>query len=368
MLPLTVCPDSSPLRNRSPNSRRGDENVRVRLRGINTVRRYRKDRSCILYRYHRATGRLLEGEPGSPEFIASYAAAEKSQRDRAKGTIADLIRRFEASPLFEDMADSTRKEYRRKLKVVDRKWGDAPIASFVEPTFRTMVLDWRDVIAKRTRREADNLLSALARLGSWAYDRGEIDRNILDKVKRVYHSDRADMLWLQAHVAAFTTKASPELYVALMLAMHTGQRQGDLLRLPWSGYDGERITLRQGKGGKLVSIKCTAALRALLDGMEKRGPLILTTGGGRAWKKRWFNDCWSDACVEAEITGLHFHDLRGTAITMLAEAGCTVPEIAAVTGHTLKHVNHILETYLSRTRHLADAAIIKLENRLQQRS
>ena len=36
---------------------------------------------------------------------------------------------------------------------------------------------------------------------------------------------------------------------------------------------------------------------------------------------------------------------------MLAEAGCTVPEIAAVTGHSLKHVTHILEVYLSRTRH-----------------
>jgi hypothetical protein len=63
----------------------------------------------------------------------------------------------------------------------------------------------------------------------------------------------------------------------------------------------------------------------------------------------------------AGIDGLHFHDLRGTAITMLTEAGCTIPEIAAITGHSLKHVTHILETYLSRTRQLADAAIIKLD-------
>jgi hypothetical protein len=47
---------------------------------------------------------------------------------------------------------------------------------------------------------------------------------------------------------------------------------------------------------------------------------------------------------------------------MPAEAGATVPEIAAVTGHSLKHVTSILETYLSHTRHLADAAIIALEN------
>jgi hypothetical protein len=51
---------------------------------------------------------------------------------------------------------------------------------------------------------------------------------------------------------------------------------------------------------------------------------------------------------------------------MLAEAGCTIPEIAAITGHSLKTVTHILETYLSRTRALADAAIVKLDRRLKR--
>jgi hypothetical protein len=36
------------------------------------------------------------------------------------------------------------------------------------------------------------------------------------------------------------------------------------------------------------------------------------------------------------IVELHFHDIRGTTITMLAEAGCTLPEIVSITGHTLR--------------------------------
>ena len=346
------------------------KNVRVRLRGINTVRRYRKDRSFALYHYHRATGRLLVGEPGSAEFIESYAVAERTLRDRVKGTISDLVRRFEASPVFEDMAETTRKEYQRKFKAIERKWGTAPIAAFNDKEFRKDALDWRDEVAKRARREADNLLSALARLGAWAFDRGEVDRNVLDDFPRVYHSNRADKLWLPGHVEAFMRIASPEMKIALMLAMHTGQRQGDLRRLTWSGYDGERITLRQSKGKKLVSIKCTTALRTMLDALaeNKKGVVILTTPSGRAWSKRYFSDHWHAASVAAGIKELHFHDLRGTAITMLAEAGCTVPEIAAITGHSLKHVTHVLETYLSRTRQLADAAIIKLEKRLQNQS
>jgi hypothetical protein len=47
---------------------------------------------------------------------------------------------------------------------------------------------------------------------------------------------------------------------------------------------------------------------------------------------------------------------------MLAEAGASVPEIAAITGHSYRTVNSILETYLPRTRHLAEMAMTKLEN------
>ena len=45
----------------------------------------------------------------------------------------------------------------------------------------------------------------------------------------------------------------------------------------------------------------------------------------------------------------------------LAEAGCTAPEIAAITGHSLAMVNEILETYLVRTEKTAKNAILKLE-------
>ena len=59
---------------------------------------------------------------------------------------------------------------------------------------------------------------------------------------------------------------------------------------------------------------------------------------------------------------LHFHDLRGTAVTLLSEAGCTPQQIATITGHSLKTVHQILERYLARTRGLAEQAIFNFEN------
>jgi hypothetical protein len=101
--------------------------------------------------------------------------------------------------------------------------------------------------------------------------------------------------------------AAIEMQRALILGLHTGQREGDLLRLPWFAYDGTRIVLRQGKarrGGKqgpLVEIPCTAALRRMLDGMDRVSPLILTTKTGQSLKKRYFARLWDEAMDKAGL-------------------------------------------------------------------
>jgi integrase len=64
----------------------------------------------------------------------------------------------------------------------------------------------------------------------------------------------------------------------------------------------------------------------------------------------------------AGVVGVTFNDLRGTAVTRLAQVGCTEAEIAAITGHSLRDVRSILDAhYLYRDPELARAAIHKLE-------
>ena len=162
--------------------------------------------------------------------------------------------------------------------------------------------------------------------------------------------------------------ASLEMQRALMLALDTGQRQGDILKMSWTNYDGSAISLRRGKRRRkdgeapFVAIPCTKALRRVLDGIPRRSPLILTTKTGRAFKKRYFAEQWDKSVKAAGIADLHFHDLRGTAVTLLSEAACTPQQIATITGHTLKTIHAILEKYLARTRALADQAIFNFEN------
>ncbi len=169
---------------------------------------------------------------------------------------------------------------------------------------------------------------------------------------------------LRAAQAAGLSSASTHLHLPLLLALWTGQRQGDLLRLPWSAYDGSKIRLRQRKTGVGVIIPVSARLKVALEGTPKRGPVILTNIDGKPWTEDGFRSSWRKASALAGIIGLTFHDLRGTAVTWLALAGCTEAEIASITGHSLRDVGAILDShYLHRDPALAESAIRKLERR-----
>lgn len=183
---------------------------------------------------------------------------------------------------------------------------------------------------------------------------------------RLYQGSRAEHVWTADDKAQLLAKAPVHLHLALMLALWTGQRQGDLLKLAWSNYDGKAIRLRQSKTGTRVVVPVGEPLRVALDAerARKRGTVVLLTLDGTPWSEGGFCASWRKACIKLGIAGITFHDLRGTAITRLAIAGCTVPEIASLTGHSLKDVEAILDAhYLSHDRGTAETAIIKFEGR-----
>jgi integrase len=111
-----------------------------------------------------------------------------------------------------------------------------------------------------------------------------------------------------------------------------------------------------------VVIPVAAPLKAALDATPKRGPIIVISTTGRPWTPEGFRAQFAVARKKAGIAGLTFNDLRGTAVTRLALVGCTEPEIATITGHSLRDVRSILDAhYLHRDVELARRAITKAE-------
>lgn len=345
--------------------------MRVRMQGVNTVHAKLSGGNQVTYYYHRATGVRLDGKPGSPEFILSFALAEEKTRNRNTGNLSSLIRDFEKTKQWRRLAASTKSEYKRVFKFWDAEYGTCPYRAIEDKAFRADIIKWHDRFSETKPREADNRVSVLARVLSWGAKDGPLKVNILDGFERAYTSDRSEIIWLPEHVEAFLSVASPEMQLAMALALHTGQRQGDILRFAWSAYDSSAISIRQGKAKRLgkipapILVPCTKALKVTLDSAPRRAAVILTTKTGLAFKKRYFASQWEETCKAAGISDLHFHDIRGTTVTLLAESGCTLPEIVSITGHSLRTAQTIIEKYLKRTSKLAASAVAKFENVLE---
>lgn len=341
--------------------------TRVKLSGINVITRALASGEKRVYFYHRATGIRLEGAKASAEFIASWQAAEAAIKstDRNAGTFLAWISAYKASDDFKDRAPATRHDYLKQITKIEAAFGDMPLSALSDPRVRAEFLDWHAGLAKRGARQADYAITVLRLILSWAVNRGYLGSNPAAKPGRKYRVDRAEKIWEPSDVDAFLAVASAELGLAMVMGRDTGQRQGDLLRLSWSAYDGTHLKLRQSKTGARVDVPVTRELKKLLDAAPRRATTILTTAAGLPWKADHFRHEWRAATLAAGRDGLRFNDLRGTAVSRLADAECTPGLIASITGHSQRSIAAILDTYQPRTTRQANLAIAKLERSLK---
>jgi len=113
------------------------------------------------------------------------------------------------------------------------------------------------------------------------------------------------------------------------LALLTSQRQGDLIGLKWDQIEasGPRenwgIRMRQGKTGKQMRIKISAALEQILDLADALPPdqprdYVIRNQFGQRYTSDGFRAMWQRHMREfakAGHTRFHFHDLRAKSIS-----------------------------------------------------
>ena len=296
-----------------------------------------------------------------------------SRRRDARPHVAPwrLLQEYQRSQVFLGLRPRTHDDYVRQIMKVEARFAEMPINALADRRARGIFMDWRDELALKSPRQADYAWTVLAAVLAWAKDRGKITVNPCERGGRVYHGTRVDKVWSIEDEEAFLRSAPVHLHLALLLALWTGQRQGDLLRLPWTAYDGKVIRLRQSKSVRkgahryvYVTIPVGAPLKEALDAAatNRCSTIILTTVDGTPWTADGFRASWGKAIKKAGVVGVTFNDLRGTAVTRMALVGCTEAEIASITGHSLRDVRSILDAhYLHRDPELARNAIHKLE-------
>lgn len=334
--------------------------VRVQLKGLASSRKRMADGSFRVYWYAWRGGPRIEGEPGTPQFIASYHRIVAAKPVEATaGTIAELMRLYEASSDY-PKSQASRRAYKTYLGLIDRKFGTMPLLALEDRRTRGLFKDWRDTM-QATPRKADYAWSVLNKLLNYGKDRGAISTNPCAKGGRLAKADRTDKVWVDEDLTALFAVAPFEIAIVVFAALWTGQRQGDLLALSRSRIVGGILTLRQSKKGRLVTMPIAGPLAEGLARNPKRGPILFTNSDGLPWTEDGFRTSFGRAKEKAGIGDLTFHDLRGTFSNRAAAAGATTIEIASCTGHEVEGSRALGASYLHRSLELASACIRLME-------
>jgi integrase len=329
--------------------------MRVALKGIAKVKA-----KGHTYHYAWRGGPRLRGEPGTPEFIASYNEAIANLRAPDTGRFRALVTTYKASEAYTSLASSTKKDWGRWLDRIADYFGELRIAQFDRTEkIRPVIKTWRNQFAAKPRT-ADYALQVLSRVCAFGVDECRIASNPCEGFKQLYHANRSEIIWTDADIARLKQTCSPEVAHAVDLGAATGLRHGDLMRLSWSHVGEDAIVISTSKSNhkREAVIPLYDDLKAVLARIPKRSTVVLTNSQGRPWQG--FSGSFDKAKKAAGIE-LHFHDLRGTAVTRFYNAGLPVRVIAEIVGWEEKSVDRIIGRYVSRN--AATRAIIAQLNK-----
>lgn len=286
----------------------------------------------------------------------------KNRAPKTGDTINDLIRAWEGSPEWSDYSPATQSHHTLYLRPLGTAIGRVSIRN----VDRRAIIDLRNHIAReRGNGAASAFTKVVSTLFNWAVENGRLQTSPVLRIRRLKGGTLP--AWT-AHEATLALAHLPEHFRrAVVLALYTGQRRGDLIRLTWADYDGTKIRLVQQKTGAKLAIPCHPALREELDRWRGSGVVgiraapILTNAKGKPWVP---NNLTTQlglalAAIPGFPEGKNIHGLRKLAAANLAHAGCTTHEIMAITGHTTLAMVELYTKSVEQER-LADAAILRL--------
>lgn len=271
-------------------------------------------------------------DPRSPLFAEKWH--EYAKPDEPTGptpfSFRALVTSYRSTGEFAQLAPLTKRDYLKRLDWIAERLGDYDATKFP----RSEVIRIRDACIDRPR-EANYRLSVMSILMEHAIDLDWRSDNPAKGVKKLKLGEGYKP-WTPDQIDCFREHADPIPLLAFELALGTGQRPSDLVRMRWSDYDGEAISVIQSKTGTKLWLPPTDELKAHLEAAKARarGLTILTGERGQPLTYAALESRVRRVRQKAKIEGVSLHGLRKNATIELAQAGCSTEQIKAITGHT----------------------------------
>ncbi len=171
--------------------------VTVKLKGVHTVNAKGK-----AYYYAWRGGPKLLGEPGSPEFMASYQEALESRNVPDNARFQSIVILYKASPDYKKLANSTKRNWSSWLDRISDHFGETRIRQFDRPQIiRPIIRQWRAKYADKPEPLTMGC-KFFREFLSYAVDPlAKISANPCEGIKQLYSNDRAAIIWTDEDIA-----------------------------------------------------------------------------------------------------------------------------------------------------------------------
>ncbi len=215
---------------------------------------------------------------------------------------------------------------------------------------------------KRSGATINRYTSTLSHLLSTAMTQWRlIDRNPLhDLVRKKESRGRVRFLSNDERLAllqACASSAWPELQTLVLLAISTGARRGELIRLRWADVSLEsrspQANIQNTKNGDARRLplagRALEAMHRLARSNQGNSPFVFPSKKHPDRPYYGFDAHWYAALARAGLSNFRFHDLRHTCASYLASQGASLLEIADVLGHRtmnmVKRYSHLAQNH-----------------------
>jgi len=321
------------------------------------VRTYRRGRAWYASWRDPRMGRRVWRSLGTDLKAQAEAAASKIQVELVEKRYFDdrrpsQIALKEYAPRYLEHAKMTKRSYRNDEQFMARfvrEWGDRALSEITPALVEAYKAQRvQETIKGRpggklvTRSTVDHELVVLRRALNLA-----VEWDLLQACPRIrlFHADTIRTAYLDELQAVNLLRAcenprAPHLHALVKLALNTGMRRGELLRLKWSDVDFANgiIHVQQGKTGRRAVPLIPGGREALQSVMT--ADRLLTTPGSPWVFANAEGHPYTDpktafiaARRRAGLDGLHFHDLRHAYARQFLVRGGSMAQLRVILGH-----------------------------------
>jgi len=280
-------------------------------------------------------------------------------QEASRHTVEELLDRY-LDEVLESFGESERRNRVRQLEWWRQQLGPLVLRDLTAPAISEALTRLRrgqgpsgEPVSEATH---NRYLSALSHALTLAWrDWGWLPENPARRLRRgkegagrVRYLDAQER---RALLEACAGSENPRLAPLVVLALSTGARQGELLRLRWSDVDFTRRLIRilETKNGEPRSVPLPAPAVETLRKLPRHlgTDLLFANPDGQATFPR---KVWEKALQDSGVEDFRFHDLRHSCASYLAMAGATIREIQEILGHksiqmTMRY-SHLSEQHL----------------------